>query len=373
MPVKRILVQAGHMPPLEPGHLDQTGATGELELVTAIQRKLVGLLDADDAFHGVPMPGRIDRSVHVDAAVFLHADGATNTSARGFSVGFPLFDVNRRLAHLIVDEIEKIPGHPPRRPDNNTAGMADYYGYRRVETPGPEVLVEHGFVSNAGEHRWLTAHVSHLARAEHNALRRFYGLQATQTPVGGGSVHLGGGAGAHRITTSSALHSPPRAPASAAVSYLLGHAHGQYSDGAVRAIVDHYYDTADPVGLDPLLVIAQMAEETGHLTSFWSQPPRRNPAGIGVTGEPGVGLSFPDWATAVRAHTGRLLAYALPAGHGTAQQRALVAEALTVRPLPDHLRGAAPTLAGLTGTWARDPDYATKLASVANDIIAAGP
>jgi hypothetical protein len=75
----------------------------------------------------------------------------------------------------------------------------------------------------------------------------------------------------------------------------------------------------------------------------------------------------------VRAHTGRLLAYALPAGHGTAQQRELVSEALAVRPLPDHLRGAAPTLGGLSGTWAHDPDYATKIAHVSNDIITAGP
>ena len=49
-----------------------------------------------------------------------------------------------------------------------------------------------------------------------------------------------------------------------------------------------------------------MAEETSHLTSFWSQRPRRNFAGIGVTGQPGAGLSFPDLKTAVHAHTGRL-------------------------------------------------------------------
>jgi hypothetical protein len=121
-----------------------------------------------------------------------------------------------------------------------------------------------------------------------------------------------------------------------------------------------------------LLVVAQMAEETGHLTSFWSQRPRRNFAGIGVTGEPGVGLSFPDLTTAVRAHTGRLLAYALPSGTGSRAQIRLIEEALAFRPLPEAFRGAAPALQELAGTWAEDPQYAVKLARVANEICTHG-
>jgi hypothetical protein len=150
--------------------------------------------------------------------------------------------------------------------------------------------------------------------------------------------------------------------------YLLDRAHGEYTDGEVVAIVNRYYRTSTAVGLDPLLVVAQMVEETAHLSSFWAQRPRRNPAGIGVTGEPGVGLSFPDWATAIRAHTGRLLAYSLPAGRENAAQLRLIDEALTFRPLPDDKRGVAPVLNGLAGTWAADLTYAVKLAAVANEI-----
>jgi hypothetical protein len=115
-----------------------------------------------------------------------------------------------------------------------------------------------------------------------------------------------------------------------------------------------------------------MVEETGHLTSFWSQRPPRNLAGIGVTGEPGVGLSFPDLKTAVRAHTGRLLAYALPSGTGSLAQTELISEALAFRPLPTQDRGVAPTLKGLAGTYAADPQYAVKLARMANEIRAHG-
>jgi hypothetical protein len=359
--MKRILVQAGHQRPLQPGHESQTGAPGEAELVANIQGALVRLLTHDPQFHPVPMPGKIDDSVQVDGAIFLHADGNDNASARGFSVGFPAFDVNRRLAHLIADEITKLPGHPQRRPDNNTSDMSQYYGFHHVDTPGPEVLVEHGFVTNPDENLWLKQHVNDLARAEYNSLRRFFGFTVDPDPddpvVDTGSV-----------TQDSPMRAAARAPADRVKGYLLAQPHGEYGDGDVRAIVDHYYKTASSVGLDPLLVVAQMVEETAHLTSFWSQRPRRNPAGIGVTGEPGVGLSFPDWETAVRAHAGRLLAYALPSGSGNAAQLQLIAQALAFRPLPAANHGVAPTLKGLAGTWAADLQYAVKLAGVANDI-----
>src|SRR5262245_16364327 len=169
--MKRVLVQAGHQAPREPGFESQTGAPGEVEVVTDSQHALVRLLRQADRFHAIPMPGEIPNGTKAEAAIFLHADGAANTAARGYSLGFPAgFEVNRRLAHMIADEIEKIPGHPPRRPDNNTVDMAEYYGYGLVDTPGPEVLVEHGFVTNPQEHRWLKGHVNELAEAEYNAL-----------------------------------------------------------------------------------------------------------------------------------------------------------------------------------------------------------
>jgi hypothetical protein len=171
-----------------------------------------------------------------------------------------------------------------------------------------------------------------------------------------------------QVTESSKLLAAPRAPSRQAREFLLGTSHGGYTDHDVETIVDSYYATATAVGLDPLLVVAQMSEETGHLTSFWSQRPRRNFAGIGVTGEPGKGNSFPSLTAGIRAHTGRLLAYALPAGTENPAQAALIGEALQARPLPRDRRGSAPTLAGLAGHWAMDPQYAVKLAAVANQI-----
>jgi hypothetical protein len=172
------------------------------------------------------------------------------------------------------------------------------------------------------------------------------------------------------VTPKTRVLAAPSADLDTVVRYLLARPHGSYSDQAVAKIAKLYFDTASSVGVDPLLAVSQMVVETGGLTSDWSQPPRRNPAGIGVTGAPGAGLSFPTWKDAVRAHVGRLLAYAVPKGSESDEQRALIDEALGWRALPDNRRGCAPTLSGLGGTWAMGKGYPQAISRVANDIRA---
>jgi hypothetical protein len=169
---------------------------------------------------------------------------------------------------------------------------------------------------------------------------------------------------------NSKLLADPRGSEEHAFDELDRHPNGEYESGAVRRIVDLYWETCTPAGLDPFFAVVQMSLETGFLSSHWSQRPRRNPAGIGVTGTPGVGISFSNWDTAVRAHVGRLLAYAIPSGGGTAKQRALITEALQVRTLPPDLRGSAPTLGRLERTWAQDKHYAEKLVQLGNTMLA---
>jgi hypothetical protein len=169
------------------------------------------------------------------------------------------------------------------------------------------------------------------------------------------------------VTAETKLLAKARATPQALEAHMLGRDHGQYTDDDVRRIIGLYDAACKTAGLDLLLVVTQMIHETGNLTSFWSQRPRRNPAGIGVTGKPGEGVSFPSWEKAVRAHVGRLLAYALPKDSGNPEQRALIAEALEARPLHQNF-GAAAKLGGLTGTWAMDKEYDKKLARLANTI-----
>jgi hypothetical protein len=202
----RVLVQAGHVAPREPGFEGGTGTIREQELTKAIRRRLCKLLRFDPRFDPVPCPGDIPDGVSVDAAIFLHGDGSENAAASGYSFGFPIHPVNEKLVRLIDAEFKRIPGHPPHHSDNYTGGLREYYGYRRVPTAGPEVLVEHGFLTNPGEQRWIFKHLGALANAEYRALCGFFDLDPTHqiqpgSPIGfmvttiDGSGGGGGGGG----------------------------------------------------------------------------------------------------------------------------------------------------------------------------------
>jgi hypothetical protein len=172
------------------------------------------------------------------------------------------------------------------------------------------------------------------------------------------------------ITPDSSLLHSPRAEQQQVINAICSAPTGEYTRRDIEAfIVPAYYQVCQSVGIDPLLAIAQMCHETDNLTSWWAARPRRNPAGIGVTGAPGAGLSFPTWARhAIPAHVGRLVAYATPPDQRSAAQHALADVAMDYRPLPDSLHGSAPTLAGLTGTWATDRQYAEKVAAWAEKL-----
>jgi hypothetical protein len=174
------------------------------------------------------------------------------------------------------------------------------------------------------------------------------------------------------IVSDPLLLGRPSGAAQQAADWLVARAAGYTSD-EIAAIVARYVEIGGAAGVDWFLALAQLAHETASLASWWSQPPRRNPAGIGVTGQvqpgtadssPGAGwtwdgaqwregLSFATWGDdAIPAHLGRLLAYALTDAQANQTQRALIERALAYRPLKNDYRGIAPTLNGLNGRWA---------------------
>lgn len=181
-----ILIQTGHVSPREPGFEGATGATGEQEVVKAIAAQLAVVLAADSRFAHRVIPGKIPADVRsgawkCDAFLALHCDGSTDKTRRGFGVGYPNHAVNRKLAELIADEIDAI--HPSTRiRDNYTSDMAGYYGYSRVPTEGPEVLIEHGFVSSPAERTWMLTNANGIATAEYRALLSFFELPAKPPP-----------------------------------------------------------------------------------------------------------------------------------------------------------------------------------------------
>jgi hypothetical protein len=194
------------------------------------------------------------------------------------------------------------------------------------------------------------------------------------------------------LPSDAPIVGPATGAAEQALAWLAPRAAG-YTAYDISAIIGVYRSIGDSVGLDWFLALAQMAHETGSLTSWWSQRPRRNPAGIAVTGAmrdglpdgtpgpaPGLswawdddlkkwreGVSFPTWADdAVPAHLGRLLAYALDDQQTTPIQQELIARALSYRPLPSSYRGVAPTITGLNGRWAvPGTDYGQRIMALA--------
>ncbi|NOK59135.1 MAG: N-acetylmuramoyl-L-alanine amidase [Chloroflexi bacterium AL-W] len=201
------------------------------------------------------------------------------------------------------------------------------------------------------------------------------------------------------LDANTTLLHAPRATAAQCAQFLIDRRHDEYTSFDIeRVIVPQYFDICTSVGLDPLVVIAQMAHETGHLSSFWSARPQRNPAGLGVNGRHRIwrvagdtrwayntqrhryeyGLSFADWQThSIPAHVGRLLAYALKDHEATPEQRKIIAKALSYRSLPTKLRGSAKTLKPLgrvhnpTGQGWASPgtNYGGKIADAANAIL----
>lgn len=194
-------------------------------------------------------------------------------------------------------------------------------------------------------------------------------------------------------TPASPLLVPPSARVEVALAQWNWQPNAVYKSWDIETILRAYWLQGVALGIDPALAVAQMAHETGWLTSWWCARPRRNPAGIGVTGRKSLvplgkdwawnpttrrfhqGLSFAAWdRDAIPAHLGRLLAYALPVGAGTPAQQAAIARALALRPLPASYRGCAPTLQGLEDTWATDNNpateslYADRIAEIANHL-----
>lgn len=146
-----------------------------------------------------------------------------------------------------------------------------------------------------------------------------------------------------------------------------------YSDAEVAYVVNLYRDACKTGGVDIELALSQMVHETAALTSDWSQPPKRNPAGIGVTGglDPATGQPlgqwFDTWTDAVQSHVGLLLCYRFATNaEGSAGQQRLIRVYTSFRSSPP--RGVASTVEEMAVKWAADPDYTKKLVAMSAAI-----
>lgn len=138
----------------------------------------------------------------------------------------------------------------------------------------------------------------------------------------------------------------------------------------VERYIREVYRLAPQVGFDPAIIIAQSALETGYWKSPWWET-RLNPAGLGITGDPYQENASPTFESGIISARGQL-AHMHAEVYGAKQ------------PLPTELQGVDPTyqnvfnagwagtirtIEDLSGTWAVDPIYDTKIVRVAIEIF----
>lgn len=96
--------------------------------------------------------------------------------------------------------------------------------------------------------------------------------------------------------TTPIINAPTLAQDRAAAYVLMQPQHGSYTAREIDDIARAYWTHARACGVDPAVAWAQMLHETGALSSWWSQPPRHNPAGIGVNGSTATAQPVGAWA-----------------------------------------------------------------------------
>ena len=142
----------------------------------------------------------------------------------------------------------------------------------------------------------------------------------------------------------------------------------------VQDYIFEVYRLAPLVGIDPAIVVAQGAHETGDWTSKWWRD-RLNPAGIGITGDPAQNAASRTWENgtdAARAQIVHLAGYAIPMS-SMAWNTGKLGQYIRLDPrlsaIPLRWQGTQETIHDLTGKWATDPRYAEKIAAKGNLIF----
>lgn len=140
-------------------------------------------------------------------------------------------------------------------------------------------------------------------------------------------------------------------------------ANGAVQEASLREYLDMVYALAPQVGLNPDVVAAQSHLETNGWTSLWWDR-RRNPAGIGITGDPeqnAQSATF-DGRSAALAHLAHLYLYAR--GDMIPEPLSAADDPRWDNAVEAGYAGIAKTLDDLNGKWAIDPenDYGGKIA-----------
>ena len=127
-----------------------TGTAGEQEFNKSVAARAARLLRARG--HDVFVRRADDPNFKTDVFAAFHADGSVSPDAHGASVGHQ-DSSGQRIANAWKHAYQRMGFEGGFRPDNNTEGLAQYYGVRDALEAGTRFafIIEAGFLTNPDE------------------------------------------------------------------------------------------------------------------------------------------------------------------------------------------------------------------------------
>ena len=169
------------------------------------------------------------------------------------------------------------------------------------------------------------------------------------------------------MTVDDPIRGQPRGSLDEALAFVARRTVIRPAD--LRDYLGETFRLAPLVGLDPAVLVAQSAAESGYWTEDeWERG--LNPAAIRVGDVADVSAPYATGIDAARAQIVHLYAYVhgrIPDGHALAPFRHLDPRYEAV--FAAGWGGSVDTIAGLAGTWATDPAYHTKIVARGNAIF----
>lgn len=128
------------------------GAAGERDWTPVVADEVASVLRA----HGVSVlrePADFNGAYQVDAAIFIHFDGAVSPCSSAASIGY--HDARFHTAATEWRSLYREYFPFGFEPDNFTKGLRDYYGYRQVHATDASLVLELGEVTCPSQRAWL--------------------------------------------------------------------------------------------------------------------------------------------------------------------------------------------------------------------------
>jgi len=211
-----------HVVAVQMGHVGvtrgSTGAPREQEFNSKLGPKIQAL--GQQRGYTVHLLKARDKVPTCDLYISLHCDGNSNKGATKASVGYPPTSApSKEYAALWKKTYGAI--YPLSfRSDNYTNNLRYYYGYSMTKARA-KVLVEHGFITNPGEQRWLFANLDAIAAAHVATWDAWFKVQPAETNKKQAQAKKLPKIPAMPAATSSILDSTPFATTAAGLSVLV--------------------------------------------------------------------------------------------------------------------------------------------------------